>query len=153
MSDKNKHRLIVAAIIGIVIVLWFWARKNPTVAQIIQQAADNVGLPELGLLPINNIGAPNIDVNISGYTPHDYPLPALSSYDGNPFQEGCSFCSTSRTTVVPPSPPVKIEYIPAKEIKPARYGAGSMTTWAQPSPARPPQRMFQYGDIGGFRNY
>lgn len=113
MSERNKK---LAAILGLIIVLvlsFFFLKKNPAIVKQIENA---ITPAVAGTFDVPEIGA---------YTPHDFPLPALSL--GDVFlNSGCNFCSKVSVAVVPPSMPISAPASPTPmQISPTLpFGGG-----------------------------
>ena len=145
MNDKTKHRLIIVAIIAAVILLWFWLRRNPQspIAQAIQQAANDLGLPDLGLIPYIPPGGIDYgDDPLGSYVPAQMPGIEMTGRGYTP----CNFCLQSTVQVTTPAPVQQIPAAPTpaqiRSYPPPRQL--SFSSGSQPSQARPPMRM-QWG--------
>ena len=142
MNDKTKHRLIVGAIIVAIILLWFWLRKNPQAAQVVQKAASDLGLPDLGLLPFIPPGSVNYGDDLGSYVPAQMPGIQTNMRGYTP----CNFCLQSVTKVTTPAPVPVIQPAPTPQqvmMYPAPRNYVSFTS-NPVQDARPPMRM-QWG--------
>lgn len=149
MSDKTKHRLIIGAILIAIILLWFWLRKNPQAAQVVQKAASDLGLPDLGLMPYvpptplnfdgDNLGSyvpaqmPGVQTNMRGYTPCNFCLQSVTKVT-----------TPAPVPVIPPSPtPQQVMMYPA----PRSYSSfsGTPANNSRPFDIRTPQGALAMG--------
>ena len=122
MNKSNKKWLTTIAFIAIAVILWLLFKRNPAISKVIENALP-FSLPAISL-PESDM--PDINIELDGYDPRDYPLPSLPMDDGNR-GTSCNFCLQSRVQISPPSPPAKIlppQIKPVVKQKP-RYSMGS----------------------------
>lgn len=130
MKKSNRNWLITVIVIVAAFLLWLLFKRNPRIAQTIQNNLPFT-MPAI-LLP--DTAPIDINVDIDGYHPRDYPLPAIPDYDddGNG-GTSCNFCLQSRVQIAPPSPPARIAPPQVRMPQPVRSFASVGGTSVSPS--------------------